>query len=517
MPGLQDLLNTLVSKITLVTGGGATPGALINAGLSPDPVQTGLVDAVSGLTRTTVLLKMLRFADSSLPDAGTSINDFLAIAGQVLGGQAMPQISVQMPGPALPGARIPVKQLSGSPGPNLFNGLNIAEDVPASVALPSQPSLGQDPGTDTTHDVLAGVPGIAGVIESGLATPTTLMVSLTWTFAVTNPDNSPGPTATLANTTLSALSLVPPVMFADLGSNPIFSMVITVTGSVYVPDPTAPTDPTKALFLANLPSVLTATVQFPGIPMPRFLGLFTWPLYGTEATSGDSNPDDSSLLLMFPADSPLTGVAAVTSAMNSVRGSVAPIVSLLSGPLSASTVTPFAPSAVVVGQLSALLTGFDSISNRLGVAAHGDYIPVTTLKAIAPSLNSPVRGGIRDLNGIWWDKETGGLDHDYYHDHAKSLLWVAPSGGTAVIYRDSGFSWDPSNAKDHGRLTLTTGGTCLAGISDFRPHPSIIDTALSPSLGVLTPATAVLNGFFTREHPPTSEDNWAWTDSMEFL
>jgi hypothetical protein len=516
MPTLQDLLNTFVSTISLVAGGGATPGALINAGLSPDPIQTGLVDAISGLTRTTVMLKMLRFKDSSLPDPGTSIIDFLAAAGQVLGGQAMPSISVQMPGPALPGARIPVKQLSGSPGPNLLNGLNIAEDVPASAALPSQPSLGQDPGTDTTNDVLSGVPGIAGVIESGLTTPTPLMVSLTWTFAVTNPDGSPGPTATLASSTISALSLVPPIMFADLGSNPISIMTITVTGSVYVPNPAAPTDPTQALASASI-SPPSVTVQFPGIPVPRLLGLFTWPLYGTEATSSDSNPDDSSLLLMFPADSPLTGVSAVTSAMNSARGAVAPIISLLSGPLSASTVTPFAPPAVVVGQLSALLSGFDSISNRLGVAAHNDYAPVTTLKATAPSPNSPTRGGLSDLNGIWWDKENFGLDHDYYHDHAKSLLWLAPSGGKVVIYRDSGFSWNPSNAQDHGRLTLTTGDTCLAGIADFRPHPSVIDSNLSPSLSGLNVATAALDGFFTNEHPPTSEDNWAWTDSMEFL
>jgi hypothetical protein len=517
MPTLQDLLNTLVSKISLVAGGGATPGALINAGLSPDPIQTGLVDAISGLTRTTVLLKMLRFADSSLPDPGTSIIDFLAAAGQVLGGQAMPSISVQMPGPALPGARIPVTQLSGSPGPNLLNGLNITEDVPASATLPSQPSLGQDPGTDTTNDVLSGVPGIAGVIESGLTTPTPLMVFLTWTFAVTNPDGSAGPTATLASSTISALSLVPPIMFADLGSNPIFGMTITVSGSVYVPDPSAPTDPTKALALANLPSALTATVQFPGIPMPRLLGLFTWPLYGTEATSSDSNPDDSSLLLMFPANSPLTGVSALTSAMNSVRAAVAPIISLLSGPLNASTVTPFVAPAVAVQQLSALLTGFDSVSNRLSVAAHGDYVPVTTLKAAAPSPNSAIRGGLRDLNGIWWDKEDLGLDHDYYHDHAKSLLWLAPSGGTAVIYRDSGFMWGEGDVNQHGRLTLTTGDTCLAGIADFRPHPSTIDLNLSPSLAGLNPATATLDGFFTNEHPPTSEDNWAWTDSMEFL
>jgi hypothetical protein len=509
---LQDLLNTFVSQISLIGGGGATPGALITAGLSPDPVQTGLVDALSGLTRTTVLLKMLRFADSSLPDSGTSIIDFLATAGQVLGGQAMPAISVQMPGQALPGARIPVKQLSGSPGPNLLNGLNIAEDVPPSATLPAQPSLGQDPGTDTTNDVLSGVPGIAGVIESGLALPTPLRVQLTWTFAVTN-----GPTQTLTNSPLSALSLVPPIMFADMGVNPIFDMVITVTGTVFVPNPAAPTDPTQALASASI-SPPSVTVQFPGIPVPRLLGLFTWPLYGTEATSSDSNPDDSSLLLMFPAGSPLTGVAAVTSAMNSARGAVAPIISLLSGPLSASTVTPFAPPTVVVGQLSALLTGFDSISNRLSVAAHGDYAPVTTLKATAPSPNSPIRGGISDLNGIWWDKEDLGLDHDYYHDHAKSLLWLAPTGGNVVIYRDSGFSWDPGNAKDHGRLTLTTGDTCLAGIADFRPHPGVIDTNLSPTLGgALTAATAVLNGFFTNEHPPTSEDDWAWTDSLEFL
>jgi hypothetical protein len=510
--GLQDLLNTFVSNLNLVGGGGVTPGALITAGLNPDPTQTVLGGGVPGATRTTVLLKMLRFSDSTLPDAGTSISDFIATVGQVLGGQAMPAISVELPGPALPGARIPVTQLSGGGGINSLAGLNIAQDVPASATLPAQPSLGPDAGTDTSHDVLSGVPGIVGVIESGLASSAPLRVSLTWTFAVAN-----GPTATLSGLSLSALSIVPPVMFYDMQSPSapptLFDMTITVTGKVYVPDPRNPTDPQAALASATINLSTSMPVQFPGIPVPRLLGLFTWPQYGTEATSGDSNPDDSSLLLMYPADSQLTDTNSVTAAFTSVRSTAGPITSLLSGPLGASTVAPFASPTVVVQQLSALLAGLDRVTKGLSVPSHNDYVPVTLRQASAPSDNSPTRGGLSDLNGIWWDKENLGLDHDYYHDHAKSLLWLALPQAQVVVYRDSKFKWN----NDHGRLTLTTGDTCLAGIPDFRPHPDTLDMILSPSLPGLNPANAQRDGWFTNEHPPNSEDNWAWTDSVEFL
>jgi hypothetical protein len=57
----------------------------------------------------------------------------------------------------------------------------------------------------------------------------------------------------------------------------------------------------------------------------------------------------------------------------------------------------------------------------------------------------------------------------------------------------------------------------MAGIADCRPSPAIIDSNLSPSLAGLNVATAALDKFFTNERPPTTKDNWAWTDSMEFL
>jgi hypothetical protein len=53
------------------------------------------------------------------------------------------------------------------------------------------------------------------------------------------------------------------------------------------------------------------------------------------------------------------------------------------------------------------------------------------------------------------------------------------------------------------------------GIPDFRPSPNGVDLTLSPAS--LTPnAGAALTGFFTNEHPPTSENDWAWTDSFQF-
>lgn len=510
---LQDLLNTFASQITLPPpGGGATAGALITVRLTPDPLKT-VLGGVPGLTRTTVLLKMLRFSDASLPGSGTAIADFVASAGQVLGGQAMPAISVELPGPALPGARIPVTQLSGGGGINSLAGLNITEDVPASATLPSQPSLGQDPATDTTHDVLSGVPGIVGVIETAVSPPTPLRVSLNWTFAVTN-----GPTATLNGVPISALSLVPPVMFADAGTtpadssgNPLFSMQITVKGAVYVPNPADPANPGAALASMDI-NLGPATVSFPGIPIARFLCLFTWPRYGAEYTSGDTNPDDDSLLVMFPAGAPSLDPAA---AMSPVRQAAGPFLSLLGSPLGAGTVTPFASPAVVVQQLSALLAGLDSISSRLSVAFHGAYKPVVTTEASAPSPNSPTRGGItNDLNESWWDSEP---EHDYYHDHAKSFLWLAPPGGQVLIYRDKDYKWiTEGSLNDHGRLVLTTGDTCLAAIAHFRPQPDTLDPNLSPNIPGLTPASAQRDGWFTNEHPPSSEDNWAWTDSVEF-
>ncbi|PJN37327.1 hypothetical protein CG747_28945 [Streptomyces sp. CB02959] len=261
---------------------------------------------------------------------------------------------------------------------------------------------------------------------------------------------------------------------------------------------------------------LSVDVDFPGIPIPRLLGLFTWPKYGTEPTSGDTDPDDSSLLVMLPADSPLAGLDGVSSALKTVQETAVPIISLLSGPLGATTFAPFVPPAGIVQQLSALIAGVEKMTTRMSVASHGDYKAAMLIPASA-NLNSPTRGGIDDLNGIWWDKETGGLDHDYYHDHAKSLLWIAPPKANVVIYRDSHFEWDKGDVDQHGRLTMTTGDTCLVGIPEFRPNPADLDPVLSPSIPGLRPANTHLDGYFTNEHPPTSNDDKAWTDSVEFL
>jgi hypothetical protein len=483
---LQDLLDNLVSNMRLIAGGVPGPGALINVGLSPDPIQTGLISDIPGLTRTTLLLKMLRFADSSLPDPGTSIADFINAAGQVLGGQAMPNVSVELPGP-------PVPILQGG-------------------QLPAQPSLGQDPttGAARANDVLSGVPGIVGVIETGHLPPTPLAVKLDWSLKVDDRDPVP-----FSDSKLSTLALVLPVLFGDLGTNTLHKVTISVTGWIYVADPQNPDDPSKGPAQQQLPGTLSIDVSFAAILLPRVLGLFTWPQYGTEPTSGDSNPDDSSLLLMVPADSLVSDVDSVSSALGSVKVAVAPIVSLLQGPLDPAVITSLAQPSLVVPQLQALTSGIDKFVSRINVPSHGDYYPVILKQASAPSTNSPTRGGVSDLNGIWWDKEFGG--NDYYHDHAKSWLWLAPPGGSAVIYRDKNFSWDSGNANDHGRLTLTTGDTCLAGIPEFRPAPGTLDSNLSPSLPPLASANAVLDGFFTNEHPPTSNDDWAWTDSVELL
>jgi hypothetical protein len=383
--------------------------------------------------------------------------------------------------------------------------------------LPSQPTLGQDPsktGTDKASDVLSGVPGIVGMIETdvtGATQPSPLQVALDWVL-----DDGNGNPVTIPNNPVSALSIVPPVIFADLGESPVFNMTIQVQGTISVPDPA---NPGKPLASALLP-LLTATVPLQGIPIPRLLGLFTWPLYEARPAAGRSNPNQNSLLVMLPANSPLTSAASITSAIQCVQQAAGPIVTLLNGPLPAGTVTDFAPPVTVVPQLSALLSGLTSLASALAQAAcaAAGYMPVMIAKASAPSPNSQTGGGLSDITSYWWHSYAADTGHDYYHDNAQSFLWLAPPTSQAIIYRDTNFSWGGKggDVNNHGRMTLTTGGTCLAGIADFRPHPSTIDTNLSPSLSGLPPGGAVLDGYFTNEHPPTSESNWAWTDSIEF-
>lgn len=500
-PGLQALLNSFASSLALVGTGAPTPGAPLALALSPDPLQVGLATPGSGLTRTTVLLKMLRFGDDSLPQPGGSIADFLAQANQVLGGQAMPAISVQLPGPALPGARIPVTQLSGGGGLNSLSGLTIAEDVPGSSTLTSQPSLGSDPATDKTGDVLSGVPGIVGVIESGLSQPLPLTVSLTWTFAVPG-----GPTAKVSNSSLSSLSVIPPIMFVDLGASTAFELMVSVTGTITVEGQSvsAPVD------------VPPTSFPFPGIPVPRLLGLFTWPLYGTQPAQGRSDPDQDSLLVMLPADSPLGGMASISSALTSLHSSVSPVLSLLGLPLPAGTISPFATQAELVGELTALVSGVGFLVEALARTASSGYSPVSIARA-NPTSASPVRGGLTDITQLWWHSYAFDTGHDYYHDNAQSFLWMAPPGSVCTVFRDTSFSSDPADPDQHGFLALTSGFTCLAGISDFRPHPSVVDPTLAPpGLGLSPASSASLTGFFTNEHPPTSEGDWAWTDSVRF-
>ena len=506
MSDLQNLLNSFAAQIQLVSGGGSGPGSLITAALNPDPLQTGLIGGPLGLTRTNVLLKLLRFGDATLPDSGTSIAQFLQIAGQVLGGQAMPTVSVELPGPALPGARIPVTTLSGGASGvsvNPLNGLTIAQDVPPPASgLAPQPSLGQDPGTPSANDVLSGVPGIVGVIESGLTQPLPLSVSLTWTFTVTaGPPGIPLPTPATVMNNLSSISVIPPVIFTDLTTSGLFTLQIGVTGTVTIPGMASITP-------VNI-SPAPISVQFPGIPVPRLLALFTWPLYGSQPAVGRSDPNQDSLLIMLPADSPLTDKTSIASAISSVQGAVGPVLSLVSGALAAGTVAPFASPASTVTLLTALLAGLNAPGGLLSAAASGGYTPLTIAKA-----TGAVRGGLSDITNLWWHSYFPG-GHDYYHDNAQSFLWLAPPTGSVTLFRDTRFSSDPSDPNDHGKMTLTTGATCLAGIPDFRPSPSVLDTTLSPTS--LTPnAGAALTGFFTNEHPPTSENDWAWTDSFLF-
>ncbi|MGA5041686.1 hypothetical protein ACPCA8_32220 [Streptomyces capoamus] len=102
---IQDQLEAFISRIQLTGGGSVTSGSLINVGLTPDPLRTGLVTDETGVTRTTALVKMLRFSDSTLPDQETPVGEFLT-GEQILGGQAMPAIAVQLPGPPLTGFKL---------------------------------------------------------------------------------------------------------------------------------------------------------------------------------------------------------------------------------------------------------------------------------------------------------------------------------------------------------------------------------------------------------------------------
>lgn len=511
--GLQEQLDAFVSKISLVAGSGSTPGSLITAGLTPDPLSTGLLDEVTGLTRTTVLLKMLRFDDAKLPPPGTSIADFIGAVGQVLGGQAMPALHVEMPGPGLPGARIPVKTLSGQSTTGtgfILNGLNVNEDVPAPAAgaLPAQPTLGKNPDTGTANaaaDVLSGVPGIVGVIESGSA-QLPLSVKLDWTFNVGDRFGAieASPTA--------GLSIVPPLLFVDLGAATTVTMTVGVTGTVTVHDPVAGL--TVSSHIAR-----SVSIQVPAIAIPRLLALFTWPLYGTQPAQGRGDANQDSMLLMLPADSPLSALDSVSSTIGNLLKTVGSATSLLGAPLPLGTVAPFGSAGDIVAQLNPLVSALGTLVSTLGKAPLDNYTPVTIVKATAPSDHSPVHGGIPNVRPYSWHTYALGTGTDYYHDNAQSFLWLAPQGGKTIIYRGLNYQAtpdDPDVSSAPGKLTLTTGATCLAGIRDFRPAPSTIDKGLSPN--PITPiSTAQLEGRFTNNTPPTTERDAAWTHSVEFM
>lgn len=143
-------------------------------------------------------------------------------------------------------------------------------------------------------------------------------------------------------------------------------------------------------------------------------------------------------------------------------------------------------------------------------------MPANVTKASAPSQHSPVRGGVYDIrdNYYWHWYSPGG--HDAYHDNAQSFLFLAPPGGEVDIYCGHGYQEQADDGDHAALLRLITGGTCLVGVKDFRPAPGDVDPVLSPN-AVAPIATAVLDGRFTNELPPTTERDSAWTNSFEFL
>jgi hypothetical protein len=287
-------------------------------------------------------------------------------------------------------------------------------------------------------------------------------------------------------------------------------MTIEAVGEVTLVDPVSGTTLTSHLDVST-------TVQYPGIALPRLLGLFTWPTYGTQPADGRPDAVQDSLLLILPADSPLAAdknlIGSTLAAVQQMLGSA---LSLVSAPLPAGAIAPFGGPGAFVARLTPLLSALGILTTTLAKLPSDGYVPVNITKAIAPSAHSPVRGGVNDIrdNYYWHWYFPGG--HDAYHDNAQSFLLLAPPGGRAVIYCGHGYQAQADDGNHAATLTLTAGGTCLVGIKDFRPAPGVVDPVLSP--GTVGPlAAAQLVGRFTNEQPPTTERDSAWTNSFEFL
>jgi hypothetical protein len=498
MSSLTDQLNAVASSLSL-NAAPPNAGQPVSVSLSPDPTTMTISDALTaGVQRVTALIKFVRFADDAMPDAGTTISDFVKTPGQVLGGQAVPAISVQLPGAALPGARIPVLnqdlQTSGTASLTNLSGLTItgptAQDVPqpAPGTLPTPPSLGPaSSGDDPTRDLLAGIPGILAAIETGVADALkySVSVTVTWTFGVTDSHGNTVGTPLIINNGLAALTVIPPLVFSDLGMPQTFTLTITAQGHVAASSASVQFGP------------ISTSVPFPAISIPRFAALCTWPKYGTQSTSDDNSPDDNSTLLLFPANTTLSGAQALDLALQQLRQTIASLTNLINTATAAVVILGDATASVaLLGALDSALGFALGALERPLIAGHSDYIPLKTVFAAATTA-SPTFGGFADLNGIWWDSENAGIDHDYYHDHAKSWLVVGQPGASVVIHRGNNF--DSGN-----KLTLVTGGACVVGVPDFRGAPSTFDPAFA--VPGIPPQQATLVGSLAN-----------WSDSVEFF
>lgn len=471
-------LDALAQTLTLVAGP-VQPG-LIRIQISPDPATLTLNDPTQEAGQTvTGFLKFVRFADEALPANGVDVSQYLAQVGNVLGGQLMQAIQVPLPGPALPGAQLPVSQVqidtrqTGSTLGDIHADVSVDSPVvgpPAGGALPVRPQLGDITGkTDKIHDLLAGVPGIVAQFETKVSNVLPLSVSATivWKLRLVNDGNwislQAGPAA--------SVEFLPTPLFSRLGP-PVPSDEYEIEADVTLSVGTVQT---------TTPHALSLRVNIPRIPVPLLGGLFTWRSYGTQSSEGDTSPDDSSLLLMIPSDSPVSTVDSITSALSNLTDTLHTLRGALASPLDGVlTLLDSTEVTNIVGNLDASVTGIGIMLAALhySVPGHPDFQPVTLARGAKDSGSD--LGEISDISVFYFDVEEAGLGHDRYHDHAKSALLIGkPDSQLELDYEKS---FDGRQAQ----LTLTAGPALFVGVRDFKHAADTTD----PMSGSTSPSHA---------------------------
>lgn len=459
---IAGILETVLESVSIVRNGPVPlPGEALKLAITPKALDIKVPVLVDGKLDLTWLAKNVRFSDPlSVSESDGPIENYLAKDTEVIGGQPIANVIVQLLGPALKGALPPLEivnigitTIGGTPPTaTAVTPTPVANSLDVDLPIANPPDV-------APKDMLSGVPGLLGQVSAKIPFPVLAPVAINVEWRVehaifgtgdfpTNPTwesispeiGADGTRDYLAPLGLRgpSVELVLPPSFIDFKTSVSLSLDELEKSMAHYRVIARVT--VSALSISAGPVELTIPVDVPAIGIPRVAAFFRNINFDPHFDEDDGEPTDGAALLLVPNSFPVQAYE-----------EIAPFLTQLASTLTQLQTTLRDTKAGL--KLAGFLLGLNSLISALDTQPMFQFRVADKIDHLSTVVFR--NGGWKVLPPAIYQEKTA-------NNRISSMIFLGVDGSKIELFNDTHLS------RRQGAFRLTTGIEMWAAIRDLR-------------------------------------------------